>query len=87
MSKKKIPFLIFLIILSQISVNCQTRISIPAYTGYAVPAEEINEAGESRLFSLKEGVHNWTDTKQQLHYYFKAGNKGNLQQTIHIKKK
>ncbi|MES1223599.1 MAG: DUF3472 domain-containing protein, partial [Bacteroidota bacterium] len=54
------------------------QVSIPAFTGYAVPAENGNEEDESVLFSEKAGVQNWTDTKQQLQYFFNVKNTGPL---------
>ncbi len=56
-----------------ITVNAQT-ITIPAYTGYAVPAEK----DESSMFSEKNGVQNWTDTKQHLTYFFYIRKAGDL---------
>lgn len=47
--------------------------SIPAYTGYAVPAE----SNESDLFSVEKGVH-WTDAKQVISYSFYVRKAGKL---------
>ena len=57
-------------------VNAQVK--LPGFTGYALPAEESTEEGESRLFSEKQGLHNWTSTKQKLQYFFYSGSSGSL---------
>lgn len=46
---------------------------IPAYTGYAVPAE----SDESDLFSVDKGLH-WTDAKQVISYSFYIRKAGKL---------
>ncbi len=51
---------------------------LPAFTGYAVPVEPGNEDDESSLFNEKAGLHNWTDTHQQLQYFFNIKNRGDL---------
>ena len=51
---------------------------IPAFTGYASPSEAGTEEDESILFSEKAGLHNWTDTKQQLQYFFHVSKTGPL---------
>lgn len=53
-------------------LSAQTT-SIPAYTGYAVPAE----SDESDLFSVEKGVH-WTDAKQVISYSFYVRKAGKL---------
>lgn len=47
--------------------------SIPAYTGYAVPAE----SDESDLFSVEKGLH-WTDAKHVISYSFYVRKAGKL---------
>jgi FKBP-type peptidyl-prolyl cis-trans isomerase len=49
------------------------KVSIPAYTGYAVPAE----GDESDLFSAEKGLH-WTDAKQEISYSFFVRKAGKL---------
>lgn len=49
------------------------KASIPAYTGYAVPAEN----DESDLFSVEKGLH-WTDAKQVISYSFYVRKAGKL---------
>lgn len=46
---------------------------IPAYTGYAVPAEP----DESDLFSVEKGLH-WTDARQVISYSFYVSKAGKL---------
>lgn len=66
-------------------LNAQTRVSVPAYTAYALPIEQSTEDDESNIFSAKDGLHNWTDTRQQIQFYFKLRNRGNLQLALLIK--
>ncbi len=54
------------------------QVKLPGFTGYALPAEEGEEEQESVLFSEKEGLHNWTNTRQKLQYFFNAGSSGLL---------
>ncbi len=68
---------IILLLFLTIKISAQTY-SIPAFTGYALPLERSNEDDESILFSEKDGLHNWTDAGQQLHYYFYLRNTGTL---------
>lgn len=63
----------------------QSAVSIPAYTAYAVPAEEGSEDDESNMFSEKDGLHNWTNDKQQVQFLFKLRNKGVLQLSLLLK--
>lgn len=67
--------LIFVFLLAPV-LNAQVK--LPGFTGYALPAEESTEEGESRLFSDKQGLHNWTSTKQKLQYFFYTGSSGSL---------
>jgi len=57
---------------------------IPAFTGYAIPAEESGE-DESGLFSEKDGLHNWVNTKQHIQYFFNAAATGKLSIYLFIK--
>lgn len=61
-----------------ISSATKAQVSIPAYTGYAVPVETSTEDDESILFNEKAGLHNWSNTRQQLQYYFNLKNRGAL---------
>ena len=87
MKKTQCFILVWGIMFVYTTVNAQKAISIPAYTAYAVPAEENNGAEESKMFSVKDGLHNWTNTKQQIRFYFKIRNIGKLQLSILLKTK
>lgn len=63
----------------------QKSIAIPAYTAYATPTEATNDNGESNLFSEKYGLQNWTDTKQQIQFYFNVRKTGTIGLTLLIK--
>ncbi len=63
-----------------IGVLTAQTVTIPAYTGYAVPAENW----ESRMFSEKNGLH-WVDTKQQISYSFYVRNAGTLSVSLKAK--
>lgn len=65
--------------------HIKSQVMIPAFTGYAIPAETSNEEDESLLFSEKAGLHNWTDTHQQLQYFFNIKNSGNLSLSLFAK--
>lgn len=65
-------------------ITLSAQVTIPAFTGYALPVENDPE-NEQGLFSVKEGVQNWTDTKQQLQYYFNATGSGPLQVSLLVK--
>ncbi len=60
----------------------QSGISIPACTAYAVPAEESNGDDNSNMFAEKIGLHNWTNNKQQIQFYFKIRSTGTLQLSL-----
>ena len=66
-------------------VQSQTTVSIPAFTAYAVPAEESTEDAESNLFSEKEGLHHWTNSNQQVQFYFNLRNTGKLSLSLLLK--
>ena len=57
------------------------KTSLPAYTGYAVPAE----TDEADLFNAPSGVSNWSDTHQKLTYYFYVSKPGMLHLDINMK--
>lgn len=56
------------------TLSAQT-VLIPAYTGYAIPAEKEN----SQLFSTKNGLQNWVDPQQKISWFFYVKNPGELQ--------
>ena len=49
-------------------------VTVPAYTGYAIPAEKEG----SFLFSEKNGVQQWKDLRQQISYFIYLRKTGNL---------
>lgn len=59
----------------------QNIYSIPANTGYAVPAEKEEES----LFQQGKGLQNWTDLKQELQYFFYLHNAGTLNIDLYTK--
>jgi FKBP-type peptidyl-prolyl cis-trans isomerase len=56
------------------NTRAQNSFTLPANTGYAVPAEK----DEENLFQPGKGVQNWTDIHQELHYFFYLRNAGLL---------
>ena len=42
-------------------IKAQTVSVIPAYAAYAVPADESNEEGDSKMFTQKNGLQNWSE--------------------------
>ncbi len=65
--------------------GAQQKISIPGYTAYATPSEESNEDDESKMFSEKDGLHNWTDHRKRVSFFFKIRSKGRLDIFLKIK--
>ncbi len=61
-------------------LSAQTVI-IPAFTGYALPAEKQ----ESLLFSEKNGVQQWKDAEQQIRYFFYVRKPGKLSVALDAK--
>ena len=80
--KKALSILLLLIVVC--TANAQ-QVSIPAYTAYATPMEENNEDGESKMFTLSDGLHNWTDAKQFVQFFFRIRTKGKLDLSLFIK--
>ncbi|MBK7374901.1 MAG: DUF3472 domain-containing protein [Chitinophagaceae bacterium] len=77
-------FILFFL-LYQVPARSQPAVSIPAYTAYAVPEEEGTEDDESKMFSVKNGLQNWTDNKYQIQFFFRIRNKGSLQLSLLLK--
>lgn len=73
---KRIVFLLLTII--TVNALAQKTVSIPAYTAYAIPAETADDNGESKLFSAKNGLHNWTDKNQRIQFYCNLKSTGKL---------
>jgi len=63
------------------SVWSQNTFTIPANTGYAVPAENDEES----LFQPGKGLKNWTDIKQEIHYFFHIAQEGKLLIALNLK--
>jgi hypothetical protein len=67
------------------TVRSQNKVSIPAFTAYAMPAEQSSEEEESILFSAKNGLEHWTDPNQQIQFYFDIRKPGSLDLALLIK--
>jgi FKBP-type peptidyl-prolyl cis-trans isomerase len=57
------------------SILTAQTVVIPAYTGYAMPAEKEN----IQLFSSKHGLQNWIDPQQKISWFFYVKKPGELQ--------
>ncbi len=76
---RNIPgILLTLFMLISVATNAQQPASIPAYTAYAIPMEQNNEDGESKMFTLSNGLQNWTNSKQQIQFFFRIRTAGKL---------
>jgi FKBP-type peptidyl-prolyl cis-trans isomerase len=83
--KKPSPLLIIFCLISFTNhVQSQSKINIPAFTAYAVPAEESTEEEESNLFS-KKGLEHWINPDQQIQFYFNIRKAGNLELALLMK--
>ncbi len=80
--KKLLGIFLFFAVLS---AAAQNTVTIPAYTAYAMPAEESTDKEESSLFSEKDGLHNWTDKTQRIQFFFNLRNKGKLNLALLMK--
>ncbi len=76
---KQLQLSLFILIFS--STYAQDIHEIPAYTGYAVPAESWS----SKLFDRQKGVSNWTNLQQQLEYHFYLRKAGSLELSIQLR--
>lgn len=68
-------FLLFCCIYFCVQTIAAQTVLIPAYTGYAMPAEKEN----TQLFSAKNGLQNWVDPQQKISWFFYVKNPGELQ--------
>lgn len=75
---RSVSLILFLCISSFIRSQ---SISIPAYTGYVLPAE----TEELSMFSEKNGLHRWTDASKQVQYFFYVRRVGKLSISIDAK--
>ena len=64
------------------AASAQT-VTIPANTGYAVPAEKE----ETDLFSARNGLQQWSDVQQTISYYFYMRTSGRLDISLLLKNK
>ena len=71
--------LLFCFYFTLTNLSAQT-VMIPAYTGYAVPAEKE----DTQLFSTKNGLQNWIDPQQKISWFFYVKNPGEILSLIHI---
>ena len=74
-----------LAIIFAFTIKAQKTVSIPAFSAYAVPAEETDDNGESKMFSLKNGIQHWNNDSQQLQFYFQLRSTGELRLSLFIK--
>ena len=81
----KIIWMTALMVFTGRALHSQTNVSIPAYTAYAVPAEESSEDDESNLFTEKDGLHHWINTKQEIQFYFQLNSTGKLSISLLMK--
>jgi len=73
--------ILFTFFILHFSVWSQNTFTIPANTGYAVPAENDEES----LFQPGKGLQNWTDIKQEIHYFFHIAQEGKLLIALNLK--
>ena len=75
------PYCCLLLVLTiSLYSAAQSPVIIPGSTGYAIPAET-----NTSMFSDAAGLRNWTDSKQQIRYYFYARQKGELSLGLNIR--
>jgi len=60
----------------------QNKITIPGFTGYALPAEQADEDDETSMFNDSVGLRNWKNPHQQISYYFETKATGKLHLSI-----
>lgn len=76
------PRSVLLILVLCISTLLRSQsISIPAYTGYVLPAE----TEDASMFSEKNGLQHWTDASKQVQYFFYVRRGGKLSISIDAK--
>jgi len=85
MKKLKAVIIILPFIVGTNNVRSQNKVSIPAFTAYAMPAEKSSEEEESVLFSSKNGLEHWADPAQQIQFYFDIRKAGNLDLSLLMK--
>ena len=78
---QRIAFILIFILVVSNHTWAQNAYSIPANTGYAVPAEN----DEENLFQQGKGLQNWSDLKQEIQYFFYLRNVGTLNIDLSLK--
>jgi hypothetical protein len=78
MYQKQILYLLTILILN---VSSAQDFKIPAYTGYATPAE----SWDSKIFDAQKGVTNWTNLQQHLEYHFYLRKTGFLELSLMVR--
>jgi FKBP-type peptidyl-prolyl cis-trans isomerase len=74
-------FIILLLISVSINSFSQPIQTIPAFTGYAVPAEQ----DEAILFQQSKGVVNWTNLQQSIEYHAYIRKTGKLELALNVR--
>ncbi|CAN5281284.1 hypothetical protein BH11BAC6_BH11BAC6_12830 [soil metagenome] len=72
----------FVAMLAGLPAIAQYKLTMPGYTGYAVPAEN-EEATE--MFIANKGLTNWTNTHQSIQYYSIIKKAGTVDISVNIK--
>lgn len=77
----------FVVILISLLFLCrqgfaQNKITIPGFTGYALPAEQADKDDETSMFNDSVGLRNWKNPHQQISYYFETKATGRLHLSI-----
>ena len=69
------------LLLSFVTANSQQTLTIPGFTGYAIPAEndEVTE-----MFVSPKGLVNWTDTRQHISYMGMMQRAGTADLWLHV---
>jgi len=79
---RQFTYLLLIVFISSIRpCFSQQTVSIPGYTGYAVP-EEVDE---DTMFTQASGLHNWTNLQQHISYFVDVNSTGSLQLSVTAK--
>ena len=85
MQKKLTSLVLCCLLMIPVFTKAQSVAVMPAYSAYAVPADESNEEGDSKMFTQKNGLQNWNDAKQVIQFYFKIRSTGKLNLSLLLK--
>jgi len=77
---KPISLLSLALLLQNLSL-AQPKITLPAFTAYAIPAENEDEKG-SIVFDENTGIHNWTNPRQTIHFFFHVKEAGTVKLSL-----